>query len=62
MFSDVIQTAKYGTVTKELVLQILFTDRNNFLHVKCLISESYLGPPQHLSWNSFWRKLMTESH
>ena len=26
--SDIIQTAKYGTATKENVLQILFTNRN----------------------------------
>ena len=39
-----------------------FTHPNTFMHVKCLISESYLEPPQHLSWNSLWRKLTTESH
>ena len=37
-------------------------DPNTFIHVKCLILESYLGPRQHLSWNSLWRKLTTESH
>ena len=60
MLSDVIQTAKYGTATN--CIANTFTDRNNFMHVKCLISESYLGPWQDLSWNSFWRKLTTENH
>ena len=56
MLSDVIQTAKYGTATKEIIFQIL-------LRIKILLfSESYLGPLQHLNWNSLWRKLTTEGH
>ena len=39
MLSDVIQTAKYGTATN--CIANTFTDRNNFMHVKCLISEDH---------------------
>ena len=60
MLSDVIQTPKYETATKEIAIS--FTHLNTFIHLKFLIPESYLGPRRHLSWNSLWRKLTTESH
>ena len=39
-----------------------FTQPNAFIHVKCLIAESYLGLSQNLSWDSLWCQLTTESH
>ena len=62
MILDVIQPSKHGRVTKKMPYANTSTHRNTFMHVKCLISESNLGHPQHLSWNSLWRKLMTESN
>ena len=47
---------------KKIPLCKYFYASKHFMHVKCLILESNLGPPQHLSWNSLWRKLMTEGN
>ena len=47
---------------KKCIANIFTHAPNTFIHIKCLIFESYIGPRQHLSWNSLWRKLKTKSH
>ena len=47
---------------KKCIANIFTHPPNTFIHAKCLVLELYGGLRQHLSWNSLWRKLTTESH
>ena len=47
---------------KKCIGNIFTHPPNIFIQVKGLVLELYLRPRQHLSWNSLWHKLTTESY